>query len=254
MKSNYVFPRCYSSGIVGLVFCFAAIIVGSARAQTGNKVFNPGFELAFGTNGATCNAFGGANLPLGTTTGTNIYDPAWKTTGNWMIAYTWGGPDDWEVKDRGTYVHGGTINGPNYFSAALRPAHNKWMHAFYTQTITNLQAGHSYSVSGWMKEDRWKAVDDPLRDEMLVYIEVIGGQGDPTPEGRTSVLCVATDQSNLDSPYTYPSTAWLQFTNRQTPDANGEIEFRLHFKKPSWVLWDKLERMGAYFDDIALIP
>jgi len=234
----------------------------SASAQPGNLVYNPGFELPFGTNGATCNAFGGANLPLGLTTGTNIYDPAWKTTGNWMIAYTWGGPDDFEIKDRGTYVHGQTINGPNYFSACLRPGQEKWMHAYYTQTITNLQAAYSYSVSGWMMEDRWKgpASDDARRFELQVYIEAIGGEGEPTPDGRASVLCRATvDPLTLDNPLpdypgAYPSTSWLQFTNHQTPDTNGEIEIRLHVNKPGWVIWDKLEKEAGYFDDIALLP
>jgi len=179
-----------------------------------------------------------------------------------MIAYPWGGPDDFEIKDRGTYVHGGTINGPNYFSACLRPGQEKWMHAYYTQTITNLQAGHSYSVSGWMMEDRWKgtAADDARRFELQVYIEAIGGQGEPTPDGRASVRCRATvDPLTLDDPLpdypgAYPSTTWLQFTNQQTPDANGEIEIRLHLHKPGIVIWDKLEKESGYFDDIALLP
>lgn len=236
---------------MGLVFGFVILIAGSASAQ--NKVYNPGFELPIGTN-AYGNALGGANLPLGQTTGQEASDPNWKATGNWMIAYPWGGPDDWEIKDRNTPVHGGTINGPNYFSGCLRPNHNKWAHAYFTQTITNLQAGHSYSVSGWMMEDRWKGVSDPKRDEMKVYIEVIGGQGTPTSDGRASVILVATDQSNLDAPYTYPSTSWLTFTNKQTPDANSQIEIRLHNDKPTWCLWDKLELMAGYFDDISLTP
>jgi hypothetical protein len=238
--------------LAGRLLLGSCLIIGcSGNAQ--NKVYNAGFELPIGTN-AYGNAQGGANFPLGTTTGGEMSDPAWRATGNWMIAYPWGGPDDFEIKDRNTPVHGGTINGPNYFSACLRPGQNKWMHAYYTQTITNLEAGRTYNVSGWMMEDRWKAVDDALRNEILVYLEVIGGQGTPTPDGRFSVLAVATDQSNLDAPYTYPNTSWLQFTNQQTPDANREIEFRLHHKKPSWCIWDKLELEGGYFDDVSLTP
>ena len=51
-----------------------------------------------------------------------------------------------------------------------------------------------------------------------------------------------------------PSTSWLQFTNHQTPDTNGEIEIRLHLNKPGFVVWDKLEKEAGYFDDIAVIP
>jgi hypothetical protein len=247
MKRSYLTSR-YQFAALGLLLGFALLLCGSASAQ--NKVYNPGFELPIGTN-AYGNAKGGANFPLGTTTGGEASDPSWKATGNWMIAYPWGGPDDFEIKDRNTPVRGGSAN---FFSACLRPGQNKWMHAYYTQTITNLQADHTYNVSGWMMEDRWKAVDDALRHELLVYIEVIGGQGTPTADGRFSVLAVAIDQSNLDAPYTYPNNAWLQFTAQQTPDANGEIEFRLHHKKPSWCLWDKLELEGGYFDDISLTP
>ena len=157
MKKTFLQKSRYLFAVRGLLLGFTLLLWVSASAQ--NKVFNPGFELPIGTN-AYGNAYGGANFPLGPSTGDEATNAAWKATGNWMIAYPWGGPDDFELKDRNTPVHGGTINGPNYFSACLRPGQNKWMHAYYTQTITNLQAGHTYNVSGWMMEDRWKAVDE----------------------------------------------------------------------------------------------
>ncbi len=233
---------------IGLSLGCALVLAVSAGAQ--NLVKNPGFESPIGTNDFG-NAKGGANFPLGASTGGEAWDPSWKATWNWMIAYPWGGPSDFELKDRCTTVRGGSAN---YWSARFRPAHDKWAHAYYTQTITNLQAGHSYTVSGWMMEDRWKGVTDPKREEMQVYLEAIGGRGTPTADGRSSVVAVATDQSNLDAPYTYPSTSWLQFTNQQTPAADGTIEIRLQYNKPSWCLFDKLELMGAYFDDISLTP
>jgi hypothetical protein len=231
----------YSTGLLLLCSCF--LIGGAASAQ--NLVKNPGFESPIGTN-ASGNIWGGANFPLGTTTGGEVYDPSWTATWNWMIAYPWGGPDDFEIRDRDTTVKSGL------FSACFRPAHDKWAHACYTQTITNLEAGHAYTVSGWMMEDFWKGVADAKRGEYLVYLEAIGARGTPTPDGRASVLAVATDQSNLDAPYTYPSTSWLQFTNQQTPAANGTIEIRLHLNKISWCLSDKLIVMNGYFDDVSL--
>jgi hypothetical protein len=243
-KAKSLLPL-HQSAVQALVLGLGLCWCGSVSAQ--NLVKNPGFESPIGTN-AYGNFQGGANFPLGTTTGGEVYDPSWKATWNWMVAYSWGGPADFELKERCSTAHSGD------WSARFRPAHDKLAHAYYTQTITNLQVGHSYAVSGWMMEDRWKGVTDPLRDEMLVYLEAVGGQGTPTADGRFAVLAVATVQSNLDAPYTYPSTTWLQFTNRQIPAADGTIEIRLHHNKRGWVLADKLERMGAYFDDISLTP
>jgi hypothetical protein len=248
MKSFFVFARRCHLAAGGLLLCAGILVGGSANAQ--NLVKNPGFESPIGTN-AYGNSLGGANFPLGITTGGEAYDPSWKATWNWMIAYPWGGPSDFELKDRCTTVRGGSAN---FWSGCFRPDHDKWAHAYYTQTITNLQVGHTYAVSGWMMEDRWKAVDDALRNQLLVYLEAIGGQGAPTSDGRASVLAVATDQSNLDAPYTYPNTSWLQFTNQQTPAADGTIEIRLHLNKPSFCLFDKLELLNGYFDDISLTP
>jgi hypothetical protein len=248
MKTRFSFARRCQLAAGVLVVC--AGLLGGDWAGAQNLVKNPGFESPIGTN-AYGNALGGANFPLGITTGGEAYDPAWKATANWMMAYPWGGPADFELKDRCTTVRGGAAN---FWSARLRPDHDKWAHAYYTQTITNLQVGHVYDVSGWMMEDRWKAVDDALRNQLLVYLEAIGGRGDPTADGRARVLAVATDQSNLDAPYTYPNNTWLQFTNQQTPAPDGTIEIRLHLNKPSFCLFDKLELMSGFFDDISLTP
>src|ERR1043165_3401504 len=229
----------------GLLLCSCFLIGGAGGAP--NLVYNPGVESPIGAQ-ANREALGGANFPLSTTTGGDMFNPAWKSTNNWKIAYPFGGPDDFELKDRCSTWHNGS------WSARFRPAHDKLAHAYYTQTITNLQAGHSYTVSGYMKEDRWKSVTDPLRNEMKVYIEAVGGQGDPTVDGRASVFLIATDQSNLDAPYIYPNLSWLLFSNPQPPAADGTIEIRLHYFKCGWVLWDKLELMGGYFDDIMLTP
>ncbi len=168
---------------------------------------------------------------------------------NWMVLYLHGGPDDYEIKDRTTPS---LPHHQSFYDGHFRPIGQKLAHACFTQTATNLTPGHAYNVSGRMSEDWWKAPNDALRTAFLVYIEAIGGQGTPTGDGRFSVLAVATDQSNLDAPYTYPNQDWLTFTNRQTPDTNGKIEIRLHHKCVGYVEFDKCMQMSAYFDAISL--
>lgn len=202
-----------------MLLCSGLLIGGSASAQ--NLLKNGDFETpAMATNGVV----------------------------NWTLGYPWGGPADFEIKGRTTIEYGG------YWGACLRPAHDKWAHAYFAQTVSNLVANHSYSVSGYMMEDWWHGVGDNKRDHYLVYIEAIGGTGTPTPDGRAYVLAVSTDTNpnDLDPPFTYPNTGWLQFTNTQTPAANGTIEIRLHLSKISWCLSDALSSQCAHFDNISL--
>jgi hypothetical protein len=197
---------------LGLLWC------GSAGAQV-NLLKNGDFDTA----------------PLGPT--------------NWTILYLHGGPDSWEIKDRVTpyEYHNGS-----FYDAAFRPIDQKLAHACFTQTVTNLQAGYPYKLSAIMREDWWANPSDAKRDKFLVYIEVIGGQGTPTEDGRASVLAVATDQSNLDAPYTFPNDTWLTFTNQQTPDANRKIEIRLHHKMVGYAEFDKCMQMSGMFDLVSL--
>ena len=261
-KSHFQFAPGESR--IAVVVCALALLAWEAAGA--ELLYNPGFESPIGVD-AYGNFKGGANFPLGMTTGGEAFDPSWRSVGHWMIAYPWGGPDDFECKDRCTNVKSSQSNGqPNYWSAHLRPDHDKWAHAYYTQTVTNLTQGHTYLVKGYMMEDRWKSVGDAKRDELKVYIEAIGGTGSPTADGRYSLLATNnfTDyQGNPDSNIdvdpatglaTYPTTIWRPFFTPQTPDSHGEIEVRLHVNKPSWVLSDKLELENAYFDDMSLTP
>lgn len=204
--------------VQGLLLGFVWLLCGSASAQV-NLLKNGNFDDA----------------PLGPT--------------NWTVLYLHGGPDDYEIKDRTTPS---LPHQSSFYDGHFRPIGQKLAHACFTQTVTNLTPGHAYNVSGRMAEDWWKAPNDALRDSFLVYIEAIGGQGTPTGDGRFSVLAVATDQSNLDAPYTYPNQDWLTFTNRQTPDTNGKIEIRLNHKCVGYVEFDKCMQMSGYFDAISL--
>ena len=66
------------------------------------------------------------------------------------------------------------------------------------------------------------------------------------------MLAVATDQSNLDAPYTFPNDTWRTFTEQQTPDANRKIEIRLHYNMVGYAEFDKCVLMTGKFDLISL--
>lgn len=176
---------------------------------------------------------------------------------NWTVVYVHGGPDDFEIKDRS---RGGARRPSTFYGAYFRPLTSKLAHAYFTQTVTNLTPGHVYNFLGHMKQDWWN-VDAPQRDKYLVYIELIGGQGTPLPDGRYSVIATnnLTDSSgnpetNIEPPYTYPTVIWRPFYAQQIPDSNRCIEVRLHYNKVGFTIYDKLWIMAASFDDLSLTP
>ena len=220
------FSRC-TSPAPSLLLGFALLLCVSANAQ--NLLKNGDFESA----------------PLGPT--------------NWTVMYLHGGPDDWEIKDRN---RGGSRRLSQFYGGYFRPLTLKLAHACFTQTVTNLTPGHVYNLSGWMQQDWWHgpAVDDSKRDKYRVYMEAIGGQGNPTPDGRASVIATndLTDghdpETNIDAPYTYPTIIWRPFYAQQTPDASRKIEIRLHYYKVDFAIYDKTYTSAASYDDISLTP
>ncbi len=177
---------------------------------------------------------------------------------NWTVGYLHGGPDDWQIKDRS---RGGSRRAA-WYGGYFRVLTLKLAHAYFTQTVTNLTPGYAYNFVGHMREDWWKAPDDALRDKFLVYIELIGGQGNPIPScGTTRFSVIATNdltdsngdpETNIDPPYTYPTSIWRPFYAQQTPDANGKIEVRLHYNKVGYCIYDKTWTSAASFDDLWL--
>jgi hypothetical protein len=208
---------------VGLLLC------GSVGAQ--NLLKNPEFES-----------------PLGPT--------------NWTLGYIRGGPPDFEIRDRTTAASRGWAYGD--FGAEFRPMHNKLAHAYFTQTVTNLTPGRLYTFSGQMKEDWWSAPSgtnaydpdhDGKRKSFLVYMEVIGGRGTPTADGRASLMATNPTPvyTNADVAV-YATDTWCEYRVQQTPDTNRSIEVRLHLSKLSWDLTYYLAVMNAYFDIMSLTP
>jgi hypothetical protein len=208
---------------LGLLLC------GSVAAQ--NLLKNPEFES-----------------PLGPT--------------NWTVGHIRGGLPDFEIHDRTTAASRGWAYGD--FGAEFRPFHNKLAHAYFTQTVTNLTPGHVYNLSGQMKEDWWSAPSgtnayDPIshgkRNSFLVYIEVIGGRGSPTVDGRASVIATNPTPAYTNADVAiYATDTWCEYRAQQTPDTNRSIELRLHLDKRSWDLTYYLPVMNAYFDIMSLTP
>jgi hypothetical protein len=226
MKSKRLLLHHHKIAVQGLLLCSSFLICSSASAQ--NLLKNGDFEQA----------------PLGPT--------------NWTVGYLHGGPDDWEIKDRS---RGGARRTSTFYGGYFRVLTLKLAHAYFTQTVTTLEPGHTYNFVGHMREDWWKAPDDALRDKYLVYIELIGGQGTPTEDGRFSVIAtnnltdsLGNSDANIDPPYTYPTIIWRPFYAQQTPDANGKIEVRLHYNKVAFAIYDKTWSSAASFDDLSLTP
>jgi hypothetical protein len=89
-----------------------------------------------------------------------------------------------------------------------------------------------------------------------VYIEAIGGLGDPTPDGRASLL--ATNPSPVYSGYPdllyYATSSSVQHQVPQKPDAGGKIEVRLHYFKNGQFIYDKCWLAHGVFGPISVTP
>ena len=145
-----------------------------------------------------------------------------------------------------------------FFGGCFRPKSLKLGHAYFTQTVTNLTPGHEYQFVGNMMEDWWKK-GDPLRNKYLVYMEVIGGQGNPLSDGRFSLIATndfydstGNSDTNIDAPFTYATGVWRPFYAQQKPDSNRKIEVRMHYNKLDFAIYDKTWTSAAYFDDLWL--
>jgi hypothetical protein len=221
VKSKSLPGSSHKIAVQGLLLCFGFLISGQASAAT-NLLSNGEFES-----------------PQGPT--------------NWTLGYLWGGPADFEIKGRTTQGSRSWNSGD--FGGHFRPSGTKLAHSYFSQTVSNLTANHAYNVSGYMREDWWSnPAEKAFRDKFLVYIEAIGGQGDPTTDGRFKMIATNDfdPDSNIDAPYTYPTDVWREFKTKQKPDTNGTIEIRLHFNKVGFATYDKLPVMNGYFDSVAL--
>lgn len=144
-----------------------------------------------------------------------------------------------------------------FFGGCFRPLTLKLAHACFTQTVSNLASGHVYYFVGNMREDWWKS--GTTTNKFVVYMEIIGGQGTPLPDGRFSMIATndfydstGTYNDDINPPYTLATDYWRPYYTQQTPDSNGRIEVRLHYDKKDYAIYDKTWTSAAYFDDIWL--
>ncbi len=184
-KGNPLFSL-HQSAVRALVLGFGLWLCGSVNAQQ-NLLGNPSFESPLG---------------VGTT--------------NWTIHYIQGGPDDFEIKDRTTAAATNRPAQDNDRGIHFRPSTWKLAHAYFSQTISGLQAGHSYKVTGsiWGESATFNNAPTTYR----VYFEAIGGLG---------------TVSSPDAPNA-PGSSRAVYSIYQTPDADGKIEIRLQFDKFGW--------------------
>jgi hypothetical protein len=169
------------------------------------------------------------------------------TTNDWIVQYSapgipvtnaYGGPGDFAIADRtteGSRVAGG-------YGAHFRPRTDWTVRAYFFQSVTGLETGATYRLSGHMKYPTREYTNSNLH----AFIEAVGGSGDPVGDGR---FRVRTPDANTSSPQT-------QYTLDLNPDYNGMIEVRLRFVKtatqPGTISYPEYVKFSAYYDDFTL--
>jgi hypothetical protein len=206
MKSTFQsLTRCQTA-TAGLLLAVAIFVASSTNAQ--NLLRNPDFESPLGPD-------------------------------NWTVAYQYGGPGDLSIADRTIYAARGPWGGGG-FGAHFRSVHDGLVHAYFTQTVTNLTPGTSYILSGYMKY--WEYTFE-LNEKFNVWFDAVGGQG----TNQTPSITVM-DDANLKT-----NTIFRLYSVTNTADANGQIEVRLHMAdNGTTVCCDKLYYRNGMWDDMSL--
>jgi hypothetical protein len=206
MKRTFLsLTRCQATP-AGLFLAVAVFIGGPAYAQ--NLLNNPSFESPLGPD-------------------------------NWTVVYKYGGPGDLSIADRSTFAaHGNYGTG---FGAHLRSVHDGVYHAYFSQIVSNLTPGASYTLSGYMKY--WEYTFE-LNSKFGVYFEAVGGLGT-----NSSIDCVAMDDANLKT-----NTIFRLYSVTNTAKADGTFEVRLHLKRnfSAVTCCDKLYYINGMWDDMSL--
>jgi hypothetical protein len=218
MKDESLLARRFHLAAGGLLLGSCLLIGDSANAQV-NRLRNGDFEsAAIGVGSATT---------------------------NWSVLYLKGCADDFEIKDRTRSASRASA----WFGAEFRPRTQKPIHACFTQTAGGLQANHQYALAGQM----WTQRAD--KAQYLVYIEAIGGLGELLPDGRHSILLTNILDGTVYAGGELSANSapiFGDFAAKQTPDASGNIEVRLHYYATTFRTYDKMWQEATYFDNITL--
>lgn len=204
MKNRVPFAVCDQVVSGGCVLVLALLLCASASAQ--NLLQNGDFESPF-----------------------PVADP----TAGWAVVFP-GGPDgdyaDWAIAGR-TLAASRTSGG---HGAHLRPNNSGTIHAYFTQTVTNLTPGQSYTLTIQRMRAQFDYADGLVLQR--IYMNAVSGS--------TSNVVFGGSLSN--GPHSLMITC----------AASGQIEVQLHnFKR--WMSNENAEDMkhakaSAWFDDISL--
>jgi hypothetical protein len=87
-------------------------------------------------------------------------------------------------------------------------------------------------------------------------MEAIGGLGDPTPDGRASLILTNPTPyySGFPDLVYYATSRNDEYRVDQKPDVNGKIEVRLHYDKVGQVIYDKCWQMHGQFSTVSVTP
>ena len=145
---------------------------------------------------------------------------------DWKPGYLVGGPSDFAVKGRTT----ASRNGSSKYGGALKPFHDSPMHAYLSQTVSNLTVGATYAVTCWMNKPGQG--DEGWYPKVHIYCETIGA----------SASVQSAEATN----------SYRAFVVTNKPDARGRLEIRLHFNKSEATSGDKWFYIDAWFDDVSI--
>lgn len=224
MKENLrSFPR-WAATARELLLGLAAAACASASAQ--NFLKNPDFEEELGPNNWTV-VYTGVTNPVGS---------FWPTTC---------GPNDFEMKGRSRVAHKDQVPGTwdgefhglkHYWSKMgghFRAGHDWKMHAYFSQVVRGLNVSSNYNVSCWMTKFEGNF------SQFQVYLEAVGA---------TSVTGPLVTTSAFNNP-----TNWTYSVLTTKPNANGEIEARLHYNKNTATANGKWRNCDAFYDHAAVM-
>jgi hypothetical protein len=166
------------------------------------------------------------------------------TTNDWIVQFSAPGipssnalssPGNFAIANRtteGSRVAGG-------YGAHFRPRTDWSTRAYFSQTVSGLDTGATYRLSGYMRCYQ-------SNNNLLGFIEAVGGSGDAVGDGR---FTLRTPRALTNRPQT-------QYFLDQTPDFAGNIEVRLRLVKtatpPGDISYPEFVKYSAYYDDFVL--
>jgi len=212
MKRNAVLSSRCQLATQGCLLILVLLTGVMVQAQPTNYVRNPDFEKPLGPD-------------------------------NWQIVYVGASSEsDFYLHGRTTLAHRDKVFGTwdgNYFGLHFRPYTDAPVEAYATQTVSNLTAGATYTVTAWMTQFQCDLVD-----KNQVYLQAIGATTAATDYVYGYTHCGQTD-----------TNGWRALSVNVPATANGTIEVRLRYKKVASTANQKwLSALDAFYDEVSVTP